>query len=147
MKQMFFSTGNHWTGFLSRMALGLILLPHGLQKSFGWLGGYGFSGTMGYFTEVMRFPWLLSLLIILTEFVGALCLLAGFATRFWTIAVIFLMLGSIVTVHWQNGFFMNWNGTAKGEGFEYHLAIITLSLITLLKGAGKYSADKKIAIA
>ena len=146
MKQIVFSTGNHWTGFISRVILGLLLLPHGLQKTVGAFGGYGFTGTMNYFTEGMNFPWLLGFLVILTEFVGAICLILGLATRFWTCAVILLMVGSVITVHWPNGFFMNWDGTAKGEGFEYHLAVITLSLVTLLNGAGRYSVDKKIAL-
>jgi putative oxidoreductase len=31
---------------IARLALGLVMLPHGLQKTIGLFGGYGFSGTM-----------------------------------------------------------------------------------------------------
>lgn len=144
MKQLLFSTNNHWTGFVTRVVLGLILLPHGLQKTFGLFGGYGFSGTMNYFTVSLHFPWLLGFLVILSEFAGALLLLLGLATRFWAVAIICLMIGTIVTVHRENGFFMNRSGTNAGEGFEYHIAIICLSLVLLLNGAGTFSIDKKM---
>ncbi|MEJ8843691.1 DoxX family protein [Lacibacter sp. H375] len=147
MKQQFFYTGNHWTGFITRVALGLLILPHGLQKAFGLLGGYGFKGTMGWFTETMHIPWLLGAFIIITEFIGAISLIAGFATRFWSIMMIPLMIGAILKVHLPHGWFMNWDGILKGEGFEFHIAIITLSVITLLNGAGRFSFDRKIAAA
>ncbi len=147
MKQLLFFTNNHWTGFISRLALGLLMLPHGLQKTFGLFGGYGFNGTMEWLTNTMNIPWTISLLIIIAEFIGALSLIAGFATRFWALIMIPLMLGAIFMVHVPYGWFMNWNGLAKGEGYEYHIAIITLSLISLLNGAGRFSLDRKIATA
>lgn len=147
MKQQFFYTGNHWTGFISRVTLGLLILPHGLQKTFGFFGGYGFNGTMGWFTETMHIPWLLGAFIIIAEFIGAISLIAGFATRFWSLVMIPLMIGAILMVHLPHGWFMDWDGVLKGEGFEYHIAIITLSVISLLNGAGRFSVDRKIAAA
>jgi putative oxidoreductase len=54
------------------------------------------------------------------------------------------MLGAIVTVHLQNGFFMNWGGMAAGEGFEFHLLAVGLGLIVLIKGGGIWSVDRAI---
>jgi putative oxidoreductase len=56
-----------------------------------------------------------------------------------------IILGTITTSHLQNGFFMNWFGKQQGEGYEYHLLVIGMSLALLVTGAGKWSVDKVIA--
>lgn len=142
MKQKIFYTGDHWTGFITRITLGLLMLPHGLQKTFGMFGGYGFSGTMGWFTGTMHLPWLLAAFIIMAECIGAISLIAGLATRFWAFAMIPLMIGAVLMVHISNGWFMDWNGTMNGEGYEYHIAIIALAVIVMLNGGGRYSVDR-----
>lgn len=144
MKNLIFRTNNDWTGFVSRLTIGLILFPHGAQKMLGMFGGYGFTGTMGFFTETMQLPWIIGFFVIIIEFVGALSLMAGFASRIWSALTIVLFIGIILTSHIDNGFFMNWFGNQKGEGYEYHLLIIGLSLVTLLNGSGKYSIDQRI---
>ena len=145
MKNKMFRTNNDWTGLVIRMTIGLILFPHGAQKMLGIFGGYGFSGTMGFFTGTMHLPWLIGFLVIIIEFIGSLSLIAGFASRLWSVLVIIEMLGAVVTTHANNGFFMNWAGNQKGEGYEFHLLIIGLALATLINGSGKFSADEKIA--
>jgi putative oxidoreductase len=142
MKEKFFYTGDHWTGFITRVTLGLLMLPHGLQKTFGMFGGYGFSGTMGWFTGSMHLPWLLAAFIIMAEFIGAIALIAGVATRFWAFTMIPLMIGAVLMVHISNGWFMDWNGAMNGEGYEYHIAIIALAVIVMLNGGGRYSVDR-----
>lgn len=145
MKQMIFKTENNYTGLIARLSIGLILFPHGAQKALGWFGGYGFSGTMQFFTESVHLPWLVGLAVILIEFVGSICLLLGLAGRVWALAVIGLMIG-IIPQHTANGFFMNWFGNQKGEGFEYHLLMIALAFIVLIEGSGKMSIDRKFAV-
>ena len=145
MKNKIFKTNNDWTGLVTRLSIGLILFPHGAQKMLGIFGGYGFSGTMKFFTGTMHLPWLIGFLVILIEFIGSLSLIAGFASRLWSALVIIEMLGAVVTTHLKNGFFMNWAGTQKGEGYEFHLLIIGLALAILINGSGKFSADEKIA--
>lgn len=139
-----FQSGNHTTGLVARLTLGLIILPHGLQLLFGWFGGYGFTGSMQYFTATVGLPWIVGFLVILLQSLGALLLIAGFAARVLAIATIFLFAGMIVTAHLDYGFFMNWDGTQKGEGFEYHLLVIGLALLLLIDGAGKYSVDNLV---
>jgi len=45
-------------------------------------------------------------------------------------------------VHVQNGFFMNWFGNQSGEGFEYHLLVVGMSLALVISGGGKWSLDR-----
>ena len=144
MKNKIFNTNNDLTGLIIRLTLGLILFPHGAQKMLGIFGGYGFSGTMNFFTGTLNLPWIIGFFVIIIEFVGALSFIAGFASRIWSALTIILFIGIIFTSHLDNGFFMNWFGNQKGEGYEYHLLIIGLSLATLVNGSGKYSADKLI---
>jgi putative oxidoreductase len=144
MKNKIFNTNNDITGLILRITLGLILLPHGAQKMLGLFGGYGFTGTMGFFTETMHLPWIIGFLVIVIEFIGALALITGFASRIWSVLTILLFTGIIFTSHLDNGFFMNWFGNQKGEGYEYHLLIIGLSLALFVSGSGKLSVDRII---
>lgn len=145
MKEIIFKTSKDWTGLIIRLTIGIILFPHGAQKMLGVFGGYGFSGTMGFFTGMMHLPWLIGFLVIVIEFIGSLSLIVGFASRVWSVLVIIEMLGAIITTHLSNGFFMNWAGSQKGEGFEFHLLIIGLALAVIMNGSGKFSFDEKIA--
>ena len=111
----------------------------------GAFGGYGFSGTMGFLTSTMHLPWLIGFLVIVIEFIGSLSLIVGFASRLWSALVIIEMLGAVITTHLNNGFFMNWAGNQKGEGYEFHLLMIGLALATVINGSGKFSADEKIS--
>lgn len=128
--------------FLARLTLGLIMFPHGAQKVLGWFGGYGFAGTMGFFHGKMGLPVALAALAIFTEFLGSLGLLSGLLSRLSALGIAIMMLVAIVMVHLPNGFFMNWNGDQKGEGFEYHLLVLGLSLIVLFRGGGAWSFDR-----
>lgn len=138
------STSDNWAGFIARVILGALMLPHGLQKTFGLFGGYGFSGTLSFFTETMKLPAALGAFIILAEFLGSLLLILGFASRLWSLTIMAIVIGAVITVHAPFGFFMNWEGNQGGEGFEYHIALLGLALIVMAYGAGRYSIDKLI---
>jgi putative oxidoreductase len=126
----------------TRLIVAGVVFAHGVQKLFGWFGGFGFEGTMGFFTQVIGLPYIFALLIILGETVGMVALAAGLFSRSLSAAVIGIMLGAIATVHAPNGFFMNWGGTQQGEGFEFHIVVIALSFVTLVHGPGAFSLDK-----
>lgn len=126
---------------LLSITFAVVVLPHGCQMLFGWFGGYGFSGTMQYFTQTEGLPWLVGFGVILLEFAGSLAILVGAATRLIALGMIGLFIGMIVTSHWNHGFFMNWSGTQAGEGFEYHILVIGISVALLLEGAGQWSVD------
>jgi putative oxidoreductase len=138
-------TEDSWPLLIARLALGLVMLPHGLQKTVGLFGGYGFSGTMNYFVTSQGMPALLAFLVILAESAGSLGLIVGLLTRIAALGFASVMLGAIATVHWQNGFFMNWFGKQAGEGFEYHILAMGLALALLVGGGGKASLDRAIA--
>jgi putative oxidoreductase len=140
-----FQTDDSWAGLILRLTLGVVMFPHGAQKLLGWYGGFGFSGTMGFFTETMHLPWMVALLVIVGECFGSLGLIAGLLTRFTAASFIVIMLGAITTSHLRNGFFMNWFGKQQGEGYEYHLLVIGIGLALLMTGAGKWSVDRLIA--
>ena len=140
-----FATDDSWVAAVQRAALGLVLFPHGAQKLFGWFGGYGFSGTLGYFTETLHFPAPLAVSIILIESLGAVALALGLFTRFAAIGVSAVMLGAVAMVHAKVGFFMNWAGAQGGEGFEYHLLVFALAIPLVVTGAGRASVDRLVA--
>src|SRR6187551_537721 len=144
MKSLLFKTNNDWVGFVTRLTIGIILFPHGAQKMLGLFGGYGFSGTMSFFTATMHLPWLIGFVIIIIEFFGSISLIIGFSSRIWSTLTIILMMGIIFTSHFDNGFFMDWFGNQKGEGYEYHLLVIGLSIATFINGSGKYSVDETV---
>jgi putative oxidoreductase len=139
-----FASGNDWTGLILRLTLGFIIFPHGAQKLLGWFGGYGFSGTMNFFTGTVHLPWLIGFLVIVIEFFGSLFLIAGLGGRIWAAAMTVLMAGIIFSSHVQNGFFMNWFGNQQGEGYEFHLLVIGLSLALMLNGSGRLSLDRRL---
>ena len=144
MKALLFGASNGFTGLITRLTIGLILFPHGAQKVFGWFGGPGFTNEMNYFTQTANLPWIIAFLVIVIEFAGSLSLILGFASRIWSIAIIILFLGMIFTVHLQNGFFMNWFGNNKGEGYEFDILFWAISIIIIINGSGKFSVDRWI---
>jgi putative oxidoreductase len=121
------------------------MFPHGAQKLLGLFGGFGFSGTMQYFTSTMGLPYGLALLVIAAEFFGALGLIFGLLTRVAALGIGCVMAGAIYLVHLPNGFFMNWSGKQAGEGFEYHILALGIALALMIKGGGLLSVDRAIA--
>ena len=140
-----FSTPPLLTSLVLRLGLGLVFFPHGAQKVLGWYGGYGFTATMGFFTQTLHIPAFFAFLAILAESAGALALIFGFFTRVAAFGIASVMVVAIATAHLQYGFFMNWSGAQKGEGIEYHLLAIVIALALMISGGGKLSADAAIA--
>lgn len=128
-----------------RLFLGLVMLPHGLQKLFGWFGGRGFSGTMQGFTDGMGIPFVFALLAIIAESFGALGLIVGLCTRVAAVGVGATIAVAALLVHLPNGFFMNWSGKKAGEGFEFHLLVVGMALALIIGGGGKWSLDSLIS--
>jgi putative oxidoreductase len=145
MKKLFSTTDDAGLALI-RIALGVVMFPHGAQKLLGWFGGYGWTGTMGFFTGTMHVPALFAALAIFAEFFGALGLITGLLGRVAAFGILSNMVVAVAMVHDKNGFFMNWGLTAgQGEGFEYHILAITMALLIIWKGSGAYSADQMIA--
>ncbi len=130
-----YSTFEPYSLPLLRVVMGLILIPHGCQKLFGWFGGAGFAkftqifGSIGYHPAAF---WVA--VVALTETVGGLMLAFGFLTRFAAAAILIFMINSV------------WVTSAKGffwtqGGLEYSLLIGVVALVFLIRGGGKFSVD------
>jgi putative oxidoreductase len=144
MKKIF-HTADSWSLLILRLAVGIVIFPHGAQKLFGWFGGHGFSASMGFFTDKMHIPAFFAFLAIMAESLGSMGLMIGFLTRVAAFGVLCNMIVAVWLVHWKNGFFINWVGQQRGEGFEYHILVIAMCLALLISGGGKWSVDRTIA--
>lgn len=139
------ATANSPAIMILRVVLGMVFFAHGAQKMLGWFGGYGFAGTMGAFTQGMHIPAPFAFLAIAAEFFGGLGLILGLLTRIAAFGIAANMLVAIVMVHRQFGFFANWAGTQKGEGYEFHLLALAMCAFLMIKGAGAVSLDRLLA--
>jgi len=128
-----------------RLVLGIIFFAHGSQKALGWFGGYGFHATMQFFTHQMGIPAVFAFLDIAAEFLGGIGLILGCLTRIAAFGVTCVMLVAVAMVHHNFGFFMNWTGNQKGEGFEYHLLTLAITIVLMIKGGGALSVDRAIS--
>lgn len=145
MNKLIATNKNNWTALIARLALGITVFPHGAQKLLGWFNGYGFTGTIGFLTGQVHLPYIIAVLVILIESIGALLLISGFFTRLAAFAVIANFIGVVLTSHINNGFFMNWYMQPnKGEGLEYFILLFGLALVSLIAGGGKWSIDAAI---
>jgi putative oxidoreductase len=128
-----------------RLVLGVIFFAHGAQKLLGWFGGYGFTATMGFFTGVLHIPAAFAFLAIAAEFFGGLGLVFGLFTRVASLGVFCNMIVAVAMVHGRFGFWMNWTGAQKGEGYEYHLLLLAASAFLMIRGAGAASVDRLLS--
>ena len=144
MKALFQTDGSVST-LLLRLALGGVFFPHGAQKLLGLFGGSGFSATMNMFTQGLHIPAPFAFLAVMAEFFGALGLIFGFLTRLAAFGIACNMVVAVAMLHWANGFFMNWMGGQKGEGFEYHILAVGIAVTLMIRGGGLWSADRCIA--
>jgi putative oxidoreductase len=110
------ATEGDWGATVARVALGAVMLPHGAQKLFGWFGGYGFHGTMGFLTTQAGLPYRIALLVILIESIGALALVLGLAGRVMAAGVAAVMVGAVA-----------------------------LALVVMLRGSGAASVDRALS--
>ncbi|HKD07465.1 MAG TPA: DoxX family protein [Bryobacteraceae bacterium] len=144
MFRRIFATPNDFTLAVLRLILGIVFFAHGAQKMLGCWGGFGFSATMSYF-ESQHIPAVFAFLAIAAEFFGGIGLIVGLLSRVAAFGITVNMLVAIATVHWRFGFFMNWAGNQKGEGFEYHLLVIAMAIVIMARGSGAASVDHAIA--
>lgn len=145
MLRKLIATDNDGATTILRLVLGVIFFAHGAQKMLGWFGGYGFTGTMGFFTHAMHIPPFFAFLAIAAEFFGGLGLIVGFLTRIAAFGIFANMIVAIAMVHQQFGLFMNWTGAQKGEGYEYHLLVLAITIFLMIRGAGASSLDRLLS--
>jgi len=125
-----------------RVVLAGVMFPHAAQKVFGWFGGQGLNATLAGMSHML--PLAVVWLVIATELLGSIGLFVGFLGRVAAFALFCEMVGAIGLVHLKNGFFMNWAGRQAGEGFEYHLLVLGITLALMIKGSGLWSIDRAL---
>lgn len=139
------NTKNDVSLFILRVVLGVVIFPHGAQKMFGWFGGNGWAMTIDLWNQWWGFPSIVTILVILAESIGMICLILGFFGRFMAGSIFAVMIGAIYMVHGQWGFFMNWYSEAdQGEGFQFHLLVLAIAIAIAIKGSGRLSIDRLI---
>ena len=124
---------------LLRVVMGLILIPHGCQKLFGWFGGAGFAKFTQFFDNFGYHPaafWVT--VVALTEIVGGILLAIGFLTRFAAAAILIFMINAVWFLAPTKGFFWTQGGS------EYSILIGTVALVFLIRGGGKCSVDRAL---
>ena len=144
MVKILAATDNSPAQFLIRLALGVVIFPHGAQKVLGWFGGPGYGATVTAFSA-LGFPFWAIILLMVTEFGGSLLLVLGFFTRVWALAIGTAIAICLKMNHLQNGFFMNWLGQQQGEGYEYHILVLGIALALVWRGGGMLSLDRLLA--
>jgi putative oxidoreductase len=146
MIRRLYATDDSVATAILRLMLGIVFFAHGAQKMLGWFGGFGFAGTMNFFTGMAHIPAPLAFLAIAAEFFGGIGLIIGFLTRIAAFGIGVNMLVAILAVHHSFGFFMNWAGTQKGEGFEFHLLVLAMVAFLMIRGAGAFSVDRLLTV-
>ena len=145
MLRRLLATPDDWTLTLLRLVMGVVFFAHGAQKALGWFGGYGFAGTMAFFTQQIHVPAVFAFLAICAEFLGGMGLIVGLLGRVAAFGIACNMVVAVYMVHLHNGFFMNWTGQQKGEGFEFHLLAVAMALVLLARGSGALSLDRALS--
>jgi putative oxidoreductase len=135
-------TDGDWVITIVRIVLGVVFFAHGAQLAFGWFGGAGLQSTIRVFREQLGIPAPLAILAVGAEFLGGLGLLVGLLSRLAALGIAVVMLVALLTVHWKFGFFMNWHGDQRGHGIEYHVLVLVLALVVMIKGGGPSSLDQ-----
>jgi putative oxidoreductase len=143
---MFNTNGNDLGLLVLRLAVAVVMFPHGAQKLFGWFGGYGPSGSLQYFRS-LGIPAVAGWLGILAEAVGPVLLVVGLGTRVVALLLAGVMVFAALLVHKDHGFFMNWGGKLQAghEGFEYHILALGALAVLLVSGGGALSLDALLA--
>ncbi len=125
---------------LIRVVAGVIFFAHGAQKLLGWFGGFGYTGTMhGFISSGIPAPF--AFLAIMAEFFGGLGLILGLLGRVAAFGIAVEMAVAVAMIHRHFGFFMNWSGNQRGEGFEYHLLVLAITIAVIIRGSGAFSLD------
>jgi putative oxidoreductase len=120
---------------LVRSVFGLLLVAHGCQKLFGWLGGFGISGTASFFEALGFHPGKpLVVAVGLAECGGGLLLALGLVQPAAAAAIVSVMLVAIATVHWGKGLL-------SPNGVELPLLYLTAAVALALTGPGPLSLD------
>ena len=127
-----------------RLALGAVFIAHGAQKVLAWWGGRGIEGFVGHVVQ-MGFPAWMGYLAAYTELIGGIAIILGLLTRIAGLGLVSTMAVAIWKVHGVHGLFLNGMcEPGRGNGYEYAMVLLAMSLCLVFTGAGKISIDSFI---
>jgi putative oxidoreductase len=103
--------------------------------------GPGIDGTLKDL-DSRRIPRSIAWLVIVGQSFGSVALVAGFLGRIAAGGLFIIFMGALI-VHLPDGWAMNWFGEKKEEGIgiEYHVMLLSLLLIVIVRGSGAMSID------
>jgi putative oxidoreductase len=126
---------------VARLVLGTLMAAHGSQKLFGWFGGYGLTGTGGFFEGLGFKPGrLFAATAALGEVASGVLVALGLLGPVGPAVMLAVMIVAAISVHWRNGLF------ATTNGIELTLLYATAALSLALTGPGSYSADALLGL-
>ncbi len=124
-----YDTKAGWMVFLMRLFLAWIFIRAGAGKTFGWFGGAGIDGFIGYVTSLgFPFATFLGYFVAWAELICGLMFLFGFWTRLASIPIVIIMMVAIIKVHPTN--------------FNYPALVLLSALVLIETGSGKLSLDQ-----
>lgn len=126
------TTNNNYGELITRLALGSILLAHGLLKVFV----FTVPGTIGYF-ESLGLPSIAAYLTIFGELAAGTAILLGLYTRLAALLSLPILIGAFA-VHSENG----WVFSNQGGGWEFPLLLVTLAVVVAVQGNGPFAIRK-----
>jgi putative oxidoreductase len=116
-----------------RLALGPMLVLHGVNKVFG---AGGLAGTEGWFSSLgLRPAWLHARIAPVNEIGAGILMTLGLLTGLAAMAYVGLMLVATLTDHRGKGYFV-----FKG-GWEYTVLIAMVAVAVAAMGPGEWSLD------
>ena len=139
MIETLLQTNADYVSTFLRIIAGITFFPYGMQKLFGWFGGWGIKKTLKQLT-LKKIPKFIAWLVIVGQSFGSIALVAGFLGRIAAAGLFIIFTGALI-VHFPDGWAMNWFGEKKGEGIEYHVMLLSLLLIAIVRGSGAMSID------
>src|SRR5438093_3992875 len=121
---------------LVRLVFGGLMAAHGSQKLFGWLGGYGLTGTGTLFEQLGFRPGrLFAAAAGMTEVLGGVLVAVGFGGPIGPAFMVSVMLVAVVRVHWGHGLF------AATNVIEVPLLYAANAAALAFTCPGRYSVD------
>ncbi|NGO73322.1 DoxX family protein [Streptomyces boncukensis] len=132
-------TGRDIALLLLRLAVGLSLAGHGVQKLFGWFDGSGLDGTGQFFTSI-GYPAGRTMAVVagLSEALGGLGLALGLLTPLAGAAVVGTMINVVVVTRGD--------GFMAPEGVEYAVVLAVAAAAVCLAGPGRYAVDRLLPV-
>ena len=126
---------------LLRVAVGVLLISHGLQKLFGWWGGSGLSGFRDYLIDVgFRYADILSYVAAGGQLAAGVLLVLGLFTPVAAAGalayLVTAMLAEVMDAHNEARL-----SAFLTDGHEYEVILLVVVAAIVLIGPGRYGLD------